>query len=48
MQKKAIISGATGLIGHELLHLLIKTDYYDQVVVFSNEFSESSPGRFVI
>jgi uncharacterized protein YbjT (DUF2867 family) len=35
MQKKAIISGATGLIGHELLHLLIETDYYDQVVVLS-------------
>jgi uncharacterized protein YbjT (DUF2867 family) len=35
MQKKAVISGATGLIGHELLKLLISTDHYDQIIVLS-------------
>lgn len=35
MHKKAIVSGATGLIGHELLQLLITSDHYDQVVVLS-------------
>lgn len=33
MTKKAIIVGASGLIGSNLLQILLEEDYYDQVVV---------------
>src|SRR6188768_3930938 len=35
MQKTALIIGATGLVGAELLKLLIKDNYYSEVIVFS-------------
>ena len=35
MGKKALIVGATGLVGKSLLNLLLTKDYYDEVVVIS-------------
>jgi uncharacterized protein YbjT (DUF2867 family) len=35
MIKNALIAGATGLIGRELISLLIKTDYYNSIHVLS-------------
>jgi uncharacterized protein YbjT (DUF2867 family) len=32
MKKVALVSGASGLVGSELIELLLKDDYYDQVV----------------
>lgn len=35
VQKKAIIAGATGLVGSHLLDLLLNSDYYEKVYVLS-------------
>jgi uncharacterized protein YbjT (DUF2867 family) len=37
MPRTALIIGATGLVGSELLKLLIKDNYYSEVVVFSRK-----------
>lgn len=30
--KSALVAGASGLIGNELIHLLLKVDYYDKII----------------
>lgn len=37
MPKTAIIAGATGLVGHELLHLLLKSDTYNKVIALTRK-----------
>ena len=35
MVRNALIAGATGLVGHELVSQLIRTDYYNSIQVIS-------------
>ncbi|MEL7006571.1 MAG: NAD-dependent epimerase/dehydratase family protein, partial [Bacteroidota bacterium] len=34
-KKSALIAGATGLVGRELLRLLLDQEYYDRIVVLT-------------
>ncbi len=40
IDKKAIVFGATGAVGKEVLNLLIKDERYEKVVVFSRRYLE--------
>lgn len=40
--KKALIAGSTGLIGNQLLQLLLADDYYDKVIAISRKSLEMS------
>lgn len=40
--KKALIAGSTGLIGNQLLQLLLADDYYDKVIAISRKPLEMS------
>ena len=49
MQKKAVISGATGLVGKELLNHLIEEDYYEKIYILSRRpLTYSNPKLEVI
>jgi uncharacterized protein YbjT (DUF2867 family) len=41
--KKTILLGATGLVGQQLLQLLLRSDHYDKVTVFSRKPLEAHP-----
>ncbi len=44
-EKTALIAGATGLVGRELLKLLLEQDYYDRIVVVTRKELEVKDSR---
>jgi len=47
MAKTAVLIGATGLVGNELLHKLLSSEHYSKVVTLSRRDLAISHGKLV-